>query len=452
VTAVIGTAGLTGCTNLDSYMDPTVVGRWEKTPAKVPILDRIASIEGPEDGFVEYSDVQTDDLRVQTDEYRVSPGDFIQASVQDLIQQGVPEIITQAVDPAGYIEVRQLGPIYVAGLTEQEARNRLREAARTQILNEEPLVTFRVEQRGEQVFNMMGAVARPSAYRLDRPNTRLLEALAIAGGFSEDAEFIYVIRQVSLTDPLTGGGEPGQGPGRPTGDELLDAIEDLNEDPSPGILEPAGRAPLVDLPGTAAASTDLGTAWRFMGGRWRLVQPAGENADSGEEMLSDLVAQRVIRIPVEPLVQGDARYNVVVRPGDIIRVPPQPTGVVFVGGQVNRPGVFELSRGLTLTRLLNGAVGGLSPIGVAERVDLYRVTGDGEQSVITLNYRAMMEGTMPDIYVKSNDSINVGTNFWMLPLAVIRNGFRASYGFGFLLDRNFGNDVFGAPPSNNRNF
>ena len=38
--------------------------------------------------------------------------------------------------------------------------------------------------------------------------------------------------------------------------------------------------------------------------------------------------------------------------------------------------------------------------------------------------------------------------FWATPLAVIRGGLRATYGFGFLLDRNFGNDVFGAPPSN----
>ena len=33
-------------------------------------------------------------------------------------------------------------------------------------------------------------------------------------------------------------------------------------------------------------------------------------------------------------------------------------------------------------------------------------------------------------------------------LSVLRSGFRATYGFGFLLDRNFGNDVFGAPPLN----
>ena len=37
------------------------------------------------------------------------------------------------------------------------------------------------------------------------------------------------------------------------------------------------------------------------------------------------------------------------------------------------------------------------------------------------------------------------------PLAVFRNGLRITYGFGFLLDRNFGNDVFGAPPINRVN-
>jgi hypothetical protein len=31
---------------------------------------------------------------------------------------------------------------------------------------------------------------------------------------------------------------------------------------------------------------------------------------------------------------------------------------------------------------------------------------------------------------------------------VIRNGFRMTYGFGFLIDRNWGNDIFGAPPTN----
>ena len=76
------------------------------------------------------------------------------------------------------------------------------------------------------------------------------------------------------------------------------------------------------------------------------------------------------------------------------------------------------------------------------------MVGNDHQSTIMLNLRAIHEGTQPDIYLKPNDRINVGTNFWATPLAVVRGGLRATYGFGFLLDRNFGNDVFGAPPSN----
>ena len=50
--------------------------------------------------------------------------------------------------------------------------------------------------------------------------------------------------------------------------------------------------------------------------------------------------------------------------------------------------------------------------------------------------------------VLADDHIIIGTSWVATPLAIIRNGFRATYGFGFLLDRNFGNDVFGAPPTN----
>ena len=51
--------------------------------------------------------------------------------------------------------------------------------------------------------------------------------------------------------------------------------------------------------------------------------------------------------------------------------------------------------------------------------------------------------------MQPNDHVIIGTNLIATPLAVIRNGFRMTYGFGFLLDRNFGNDVFGPPPESN---
>ena len=85
---------------------------------------------------------------------------------------------------------------------------------------------------------------------------------------------------------------------------------------------------------------------------------------------------------------------------------------------------------------------------LTEKVELTRLLDHNRQATIRLDGRAIAEHTQPDVWLKPNDMVNVGTNFWALPLAVIRNGFRASYGFGFVLDRNISNDLFGPPPTN----
>jgi hypothetical protein len=49
-------------------------------------------------------------------------------------------------------------------------------------------------------------------------------------------------------------------------------------------------------------------------------------------------------------------------------------------------------------------------------------------------------GLEPDIYLKPNDLVRVGTNAGAPFLAAVRNAFRITYGFGFLYDRNYGQD------------
>ncbi len=142
------------------------------------------------------------------------------------------------------------------------------------------------------------------------------------------------------------------------------------------------------------------------------------------------MTQRVIRVPVKPLIAGDAKYNIVIRPGDIIRVPSATQGIVYVVGQVARPGTYNFPEvgKMTLLRAVDSA-GGFGSLAIPERVDLTRVVGKNMQATIRVDMRAINEGTMPDIYIKPGDRINVGTNFWAFPLAVFRNGLRMSYGF-----------------------
>ena len=77
--------------------------------------------------------------------------------------------------------------------------------------------------------------------------------------------------------------------------------------------------------GDAGSQQGAGDAagWVFLNGQWVQVQPtppAGSPEEPSED-LDDLVTQRVIRVPVTPLLNGDSRINIVVRTGDMIRIP-----------------------------------------------------------------------------------------------------------------------------------
>ena len=167
-----------------------------------------------------------------------------------------------------------------------------------------------------------------------------------------------------------------------------------------------------------------------------------------EQPKAPTVLERIIEIPWTQLREGDSSYNIVIRPDDRIYIKAPPLGNMYVRGEVARPGVYtypNTGHKITLTQFIISA-GDLGPIAVPEKVSLTRRIGDNVQATITLNYAAILQQTEPDIFIKPNDIISIGTSWGATPMAIIRNGFRATYGFGFLLDRNFGNDVFGRPP------
>ncbi|MEL7472876.1 MAG: polysaccharide biosynthesis/export family protein [Planctomycetota bacterium] len=497
--ALVAGAAMAGC-EVDSYFDPSITGRWERTPTTVPILERLAAIEGPEEQFVEYTDIQPEDLVPEIEAYRSAPGDGLRITAYDLIVTGRPDLLDRTIDSRGMVSLPQLGEVFVSGMTAEEIEGAIRRAMSAFVGN--PLVTVEVVSPRQRTFTVFGSVSAPGPYFVPTSDYRLLEALNTAGTFNDAVESIFVIRQIPLSPEFSGlpsaassgagsrmpttsaptTPSPSTPDGAPPADDLIDLIDELTApgsapqrsmlagrrsaqpanrqrngpDPVIDLIEPnpgatTGRQ-FIDLPNTPSASG--GARWVFAEGRWtQIVEPAAP-AQSTPTMDAaarrrQLATQRVIRVPVKPLIAGDASVNIVVRPGDIIRVPRPDTGNIYLAGQVTRTGVYGLpGQGrLTLMRAIDAA-GGLTPTAIPERVDLTRMVGSDRQATIRLNLRAIAEGSQPDIFMKADDRVNVGTNFWALPLAVMRNGFRFSYGFGFLLDRNFGNDVFGPPPSN----
>ncbi len=245
------------------------------------------------------------------------------------------------------------------------------------------------------------------------------------------------------------------------GDELVD-IDDL----IPVRAAPPPPIDVTDAGGGVMSPISPDAAYLYVPERDEWVQvpvPSEGGESSGNEHADrpvdpyeqeamdggppDIMLERIIPIDYARLAWGDSSFNVVVRPNDRIYVEPPVIGNVYVRGEVARPGVFQLpaTGTLTLSRLITAA-GGFSPIAEPERVNLTRRIGKNLEATITLNLAAIMARTEPDVVIKPDDHVAVGTSWGSTPMAIIRNGFRANYGFGFLLDRNFGNDVFGPPP------
>ena len=154
-------------------------------------------------------------------------------------------------------------------------------------------------------------------------------------------------------------------------------------------------------------------------------------------MPPNLRNQRVIRIPLAALRSGDPRYNVLIKPGDVINVPPVETGEFYVMGHVNRPGVFSLTGRKVTMKMAIAAAGNMDQLAIPRRCELIRRIGTNQEAIVYVNLQSIFDGSQPDIFLKPNDLINVGTDMISPFLAITRNAYRLSYGFGFVYDRNF---------------
>jgi polysaccharide export outer membrane protein len=539
-----------GC-ETDGFIDPSRTGYFETTPTAIPILSRIDVIEQASDTSVEYTQPTPDDLVPNTLEYKLAAGDVVQISIPQLVSASETEISTRVIDTAGQVNLPVVGKVAAAGLTAEQLEAGIVEKLRPILSSPKAYVS--IEEARAYQFRIMGAVDAPGLYGLNKPDLRILDAIAIARGASPSTTRILISRAKATDErynvpppaaptapPTDAGGQPaapatpapipttppaapppsaadidaliqqlpGSGgapaaPPTPPADAGNPPAEPpaTPDQPRPGMLasQATPPAPPVDVdqlevpnsnpvPQAQGGGDDsVGDRYTFDNATQKFVkmgsaeparsaaQPdatqapavtsAGTEAESSTPGLvtgerararargrleeKKAFSSRVIEIDYNQLVRGSANLNVVIRPEDMIYCDTGEVGVVYIGGEITRPGVYNLptSGKLTLSRLVDAA-GGLSGIAIPERVDLIRRIGGDKEACIRVNLAAIRNRAEPDIFMKADDHVLIGTNFWATPLAVIRNGFRMTYGFGFLVDRNWGNDIFGAPPVN----
>lgn len=156
---------------------------------------------------------------------------------------------------------------------------------------------------------------------------------------------------------------------------------------------------------------------------------------------------RVIKIPVDKLLGGDPRYDIIIRSRDRISVPVDIIGEFWVMGNVLRSGPIPLvGRPMTLKMAI--ATAGLGPLAWPKKVEVIRRVGKNkaglmQEETVLVDLDKISKGLQPDFFIKPFDLINVGTHGTSRWQAVLRNAFRATYGFGFIYDRNFATPDFG---------
>jgi protein involved in polysaccharide export with SLBB domain len=118
--------------------------------------------------------------------YRITPGDIL-----ELRFPFVPELDqTLAVQPDGYVTIREVGDLRVQGRTLPELRNDLLTAYEPIV--REPVFTVLLKEFEKPYFVAAGEVTRPGRYEL-RGATTLTQALAYAGGPNNQARISEVV-------------------------------------------------------------------------------------------------------------------------------------------------------------------------------------------------------------------------------------------------------------------
>ncbi|MBN2445233.1 MAG: polysaccharide biosynthesis/export family protein [Phycisphaerae bacterium] len=415
-----------------------------------------------------------EDLVPVYDDYRVVVADQIQVVIEDLISQGLQEASAQLISNTGYIRIPLLGSLKIVGMTEAEIEQDIIRRLQEGGYLSNPIVRVTVTSRRAWTYSILGSVSRAGTYPISEPDLRLLDVIGLAGDIGAEVRRMYVIRRTS------GGGafpDGGDAPAIPDEGELIvpppSEEEDWSQMPVSGAVLASGQVVMSgasfdeETPDQDTLEEIISpTPDQSVGEKpERAFEPRVFDPVTGElvdiepepaeppmpevergleqpgfewEDVPDLeLSQRVIEIDVRALKSGDPRYNILVRPKDVINIPID-TGVFYMMGEINRPGVFAFGgREITIKQAI-AMVGGFSVLAWPQRCEIIRrEPGTDTQTTIPVNVDAIFAGLEDDVLLRDEDIVNVGTHIVSPFLFVIRNSFRFTYGFGFVYDRNF---------------
>ncbi len=489
--------GLTGCKDYElawwNWFDPS---RPLRAPGQATInpiftqaglsdqtLELLPNSEMPRPEDLEYAEV----------DYVIGPTDVLTINIMDLYQEGLETVVQRQVSHAGFIDLPLVeNRVKASGLTQTELVEAVKQAYMPNVLKDPTVAAAVVVPRGS-TFSILGAVARPGTYNILRKDFTLLEALALAGDVTQyNIEWVYIIRSKEKAragaaatptpppadtplPPLpTIPGADTQPTSAPSIEDQLKGLREAIGAPATPValsamsLGPAGSGPAsarsTSVPEDLKAATPK-TDWTYDGENWRVASgaPATKTAGGaetrpvipagpvdakdpfgwGEYDMSHL--KRLVAVDLKKLKDGDPRMNIIIRDNDIVHIPNLQIGEFYVMGEVARPGAYALTGRRVTVKQAIAAAGNLGALSWPNNSILIRRIGRNQEQIMPLKLQDIMSGNEPDLFLKPDDTIAVGS-YWAAPfLAVWRNAFRMTYGFGFIYDRNYSVSDFEVP-------
>ncbi len=135
------------------------------------------------------------DLTYSDRDYIIGPTDVLDISILDLLENGIETVLRRQVTTSGHIDLPLLPErLKVTGLNKDRLTDVIKAAYAKDILRD-PVVAVTLAAKRQSTYSILGAVAGPGTYQIERRDMRLLNALAGARGITqENIRYIYVIR------------------------------------------------------------------------------------------------------------------------------------------------------------------------------------------------------------------------------------------------------------------
>jgi len=339
--------------------------------------------------------------------YKLQPTDVLNITVH-----GHPDLTTKTrVTSDGYISFPLLGKVNVAGITVQELENKLKELLEKDYLVKAEVLVFIEEYHTRQV-SVIGEVNNPGKFTMPAErDITLLEAVAMAGGFTKDAD-IARAKVMRI--------EAGE---KKTLDINVKDITVSSEKERDIILQPED---VVFIPKSFFFSVtgDVNNPGKFNMPTERditllegIAMAGGftKEADVSKTQIMRVEngEKRTITINVKDITnRAEKDKDIILKSDDLVFVPKR--SFFSVIGQVNTPGKFDMpaERDITLLEAIAMA-GGFTKEADLTRAKVMRVE-NGEKTTITVNVKDITDKDQKEknIVLQADDIVFVPESFF----------------------------------------